>query len=144
MRRLVELCQGIGSDGAGRTSNKDYVSPRRNTASGFLGREAPGIFIHKIFHLSRYIVQLPRNASRCEIVDELPESADGRVLVNEICRDPSGVQFRGVPQRIQNGVANPSRLQTDYRYVSVRGSESGVREPDLSQLCWKISSLSFT
>ena len=50
-------------------------------------------------------------------MDEFPKSKDGRILVNKIPRNTSGVEFRGIPQRVQNGVANPSRLQTGCEYT---------------------------
>jgi len=46
-------------------------------------------------------------------MNEPPKSGDGGILVNKICRDPFDVEFCGILQRVQNGVANPSGLQAD-------------------------------
>jgi len=66
-------------------------------------------------------------------VNEPPESGDGGILVNKICRDPFDIEFRGILQRVQNGVANPSGLQADrvsvLQLVVGIGAENGWTRP---------------
>jgi hypothetical protein len=88
VRRLVEFCQCVGSDGASRASNQDRVSLRSNTTSRFVGGEVLGVFVHEVLHLLHRIIQLSRDTGRCEIMDEFPKSGDGGILVNKFCRDP--------------------------------------------------------
>lgn len=79
----------------------------------FMGGEVLGIFVHKIGHRLHGIALLSRDADGREVVDEVPESGDGRVPINEIPCDPSDVKLCGILQCVQNGVANPGCLQAD-------------------------------
>lgn len=109
----MKFCQCVGSDGTRSASDQDRVPLRHHPTHRFVSREVLGVFFDKVRHLLHRIVQLSRDAGRCEIVNESPESRDGGILINKICRDPFDVEFRGILQRVQNGVANPSGLQAD-------------------------------
>jgi hypothetical protein len=139
----VEFRQCVGSDGASSASNQDRVSLEYHTTRRFVSGEVLGVFVNEVLHLLHRIIQLSRDTGRCEIMNESPKSGDGGILVNKICRDPFDVEFRGILQRVQNGVANPSGLQADRACFS-QWSGSGLKMdgPDLSQLRWKISSSS--
>ena len=65
--------------------------------TGFVDGEVLGVFFHEARHLFHCIIQLMRDTGRREIVDEFSKSGDGRVTVNEVHRDLSGVEFHGVP-----------------------------------------------
>lgn len=87
-----------------------------------MGGEALGIFVHKVRHCFHGIARLSRDANGREVVNEVPESGDGRVPVNKVPWEPSDVKLCCILQCVQNGVANPGRLQADWCVlVSGRG-----------------------